>query len=117
MCPKIEEEECHQIDHCQLVSGANNECTCQDPCQNHGEPVCGSDHVTYRDSCQLKNAACGKHLNITQISDVPCGKNSTCSFHELRSSSPELGISCMPVGREVASPTFRGIKFRDSSLF
>ena len=34
VCSKVDGEDCHQIDHCQLVSGPNNECTCQDPCQN-----------------------------------------------------------------------------------
>ena len=84
----VERQECHQIDHCQLVNDLpDGQCTCQDiSCRQGGEeennqeePVCGSDHVTYKNQCQLKNAACGKQLlNLTQIASVPCGKSSSC---------------------------------------
>ena len=79
----VERQECHQIDHCQLVHDpSDGQCTCQDiSCPrlqtNEEQPVCGSDHVTYKNQCQLKNAACGKHLNLTQIASVPCGEFSS----------------------------------------
>ena len=45
MCSKVDGEDCHQIDHCQLVSGPNNECTCQDPCQKRGRTGAEDDHL------------------------------------------------------------------------
>ena len=39
-----------------------------------GDGVCGSDHVTYRNVCDLKRAACVKRSNVTVISQLPCGE-------------------------------------------
>ena len=36
--------------------------------------VCGSDHVTYRNPCDLRRAACVKRSNVTVISQLPCGE-------------------------------------------
>ena len=36
--------------------------------------MCGSDHVTYRNVCDLKRAACVKRSNVTVISQLPCGE-------------------------------------------
>ena len=36
--------------------------------------VCGSDHVTYRNPCDLRRAACVKRTNVTVISQLPCGE-------------------------------------------
>ena len=51
MCSKVDEEDCHQIDHCQLVSGPNNECTCQDPCQNSNNQ---DTMVRFHNFCPVK---------------------------------------------------------------
>ena len=93
VCSSIERQECHQIDHCQLVHDpSDGQCTCQDiSCPrlqtNEEQPVCGSDHVTYKNQCQLKNAACGKHLNLTQIASVPCGEFSNSDRYLVLNSS------------------------------
>eukprot|EP00095_Tigriopus_kingsejongensis_P010554 maker-scaffold421_size176100-snap-gene-0.22 protein:Tk10554 transcript:maker-scaffold421_size176100-snap-gene-0.22-mRNA-1 annotation:"hypothetical protein DAPPUDRAFT_308094" len=59
-------------------------CACENLCDVIDEargnvPVCGSDHVTYRNGCELKEAACGKQQNITQISDQQCEDANLCS--------------------------------------
>ena len=51
VCSKVDEEDCHQIDHCQLVSGPNNECTCQDPCQNSNNQ---DTMVRFHNFCPVK---------------------------------------------------------------
>ena len=51
VCSKVDGEDCHQIDHCQLVSGPNNECTCQDPCQNSNNQ---DTMVRFHNLCPVK---------------------------------------------------------------
>jgi hypothetical protein len=83
-CSNAQNKECSRIKNCQLVIKITDnveECHCQsDENKNCNDqqwlqdvPVCGSDHLTYRNSCELQNAACGKSQNITLRSKVPCG--------------------------------------------
>ncbi|XP_059088020.1 agrin-like [Tigriopus californicus] len=58
-------------------------CSCENLCDESDErignfPVCGTDHVTYRNSCELKEAACGKQQNITMILAQQCEEASLC---------------------------------------
>ena len=60
------------------ASEENVKCSCTDVCQDLspdvGGPVCGSDHITYKNRCSLAKAACGKQENITLLTDMACSK-------------------------------------------
>jgi hypothetical protein len=62
-------------------------CSCEEICDSNNNnnkvnsnsneeasPVCGSDHVTYKNACSLKEAACRKQENITVIAELECGE-------------------------------------------
>ncbi|CAB4061570.1 unnamed protein product [Lepeophtheirus salmonis] len=42
------------------------------------KPVCGSDHITYKNECDLLQAGCTKRINLTVISDLPCEEAHLC---------------------------------------
>jgi hypothetical protein len=55
-------------------------CSCDAICDDEDDdvPVCGGDHVTYKNECDLREAACVKKNNVTVISRMPCDKAHLC---------------------------------------
>lgn len=61
------------------LDGKTADCRCPESCPNLGDhvgsrPVCGSDGLDYRDSCDLKRAACLANTEITVKYQGKCGK-------------------------------------------
>ena len=51
---------------------------CDIVCAKVYDPVCGSDGVTYGNSCELRRAACEQEKDIKKVHDGPCkGKKNT----------------------------------------
>ena len=75
-------------------NGDDVACSCDAVCDtdddvttvnDEASPVCGSDHVTYKNACSLKEASCKKQQNITLIAKVECGKYFTLCASDLNS--------------------------------
>jgi len=73
---------------------SEKQCRCKDGSER---PVCGSDHVTYKNKCSLQKASCVKENNITLISERPCEDSDLCGqggcpFYGLCLRDPEIGF-------------------------
>uniref|UniRef100_A0A8C3QRP7 Kazal-like domain-containing protein n=1 Tax=Cyanoderma ruficeps TaxID=181631 RepID=A0A8C3QRP7_9PASS len=44
------------------------------PCPPVVAPVCGSDHSTYSNECELDRAQCNQQRRIKVVSKGPCGE-------------------------------------------
>lgn len=61
------------------LDGKSAECRCPESCPSMGDhigsrPVCGSDGLDYRDTCELRRAACLSNSEITIKYQGKCGK-------------------------------------------
>uniref|UniRef100_A0A674HUH7 Agrin n=1 Tax=Taeniopygia guttata TaxID=59729 RepID=A0A674HUH7_TAEGU len=67
-------------------------CVCRKgPCAPVVAPVCGSDHSTYSNECELDRAQCNQQRRIKVVSKGPCGSKDPCA--EVTCS---FGSSCVP---------------------
>uniref|UniRef100_A0A8C5IPX4 Agrin n=1 Tax=Junco hyemalis TaxID=40217 RepID=A0A8C5IPX4_JUNHY len=77
-------------------------CVCRKgPCAPVVAPVCGSDHSTYSNECELDRAQCNQQRRIKVVSKGPCGSKDpcaevTCSFGSTCVPSPDgQGAKCV----------------------
>ncbi|KAK6622158.1 hypothetical protein RUM44_001965 [Polyplax serrata] len=89
------------------MDGKTAECKCPESCPSLGDhvgsrPVCGSDGLDYRDSCELKRSAC---LSSTEIAvkyqgkcdpceNIQCPEPEICQLDEDRQPECRCGESC-----------------------
>ncbi|XP_039940398.1 agrin [Hirundo rustica] len=67
-------------------------CVCRKgPCAPVVAPVCGSDHSTYSNECELDRAQCNQQRRIKVVSKGPCGSKDPCA--EVTCS---FGSTCVP---------------------
>ncbi|NXO97466.1 AGRIN protein, partial [Certhia brachydactyla] len=67
-------------------------CVCRKgPCAPVVAPVCGSDHSTYSNECELERAQCHQQRRIKVISKGPCGSKDPCA-----EVSCSFGSTCVP---------------------
>ncbi|XP_056364427.1 agrin [Oenanthe melanoleuca] len=68
------------------------QCVCRKgPCAPVVAPVCGSDHSTYSNECELERAQCNLQRRIKVVSKGPCGSKDPCA-----EVSCSFGSTCVP---------------------
>ena len=55
-------------------------CVCPMPCQQTMQLVCGSDGITYDNSCELKRQTCLLNTYATLLHHGPCGRHHSHVF-------------------------------------
>ncbi|XP_076065553.1 agrin-like isoform X2 [Oratosquilla oratoria] len=73
---------CLPGEECNIDIHGVAQCQCPPTCELVMRPVCGSDGVTYDNSCQLRRAVCTKQQNIRLLYVGACGENGPCSEYD-----------------------------------
>uniref|UniRef100_A0A5S6QAB5 Agrin n=1 Tax=Trichuris muris TaxID=70415 RepID=A0A5S6QAB5_TRIMR len=64
---------------CQVNEAGNlPECVCRFQCENITKPVCGTDHITYPNECELYSAQCAKQQKVSVLYRQACETVSPC---------------------------------------
>nr|XP_020637908.1 agrin isoform X3 [Pogona vitticeps] len=63
-----------------VVKNQEAVCECQQVCQSVYDPVCGSDHLTYGNPCELEAMACALRKEIRVKHKGPCDRCGKCQF-------------------------------------
>ncbi|KAJ7306392.1 hypothetical protein JRQ81_009738 [Phrynocephalus forsythii] len=63
-----------------VVKNQEAVCECQQVCQSIYDPVCGSDHLTYGNPCELEAMACALRKEIWVKHKGPCDRCGKCQF-------------------------------------
>ena len=64
---------CGFFARCEVINGSAG-CVCSKACPEIFDPVCGSDGVTYGNTCELEKASCNQQKQITVVNKGKCGK-------------------------------------------
>ena len=65
---------CQYYSKCFQPTTGEANCRCPSQCENHFQPVCGSNLRTYQNYCFLKSDSCKQQLEINKIYNGVCSK-------------------------------------------
>ena len=64
---------CGFFARCEVRNGSAG-CVCPEICPQFVDPVCGSDGVTYDNTCELQKASCEQEKHIKVMMNGSCGE-------------------------------------------
>ena len=63
-----------------MIEGDRATCKCPDACPLIYSPICGSDGVSYGNTCEMEAASCRQLKEITLVNQGMCGMYSIVKF-------------------------------------